>query len=61
MLIYTLYFLFLPAVQAQPWIKHLPQSKEKGEMSLSDYQKAFNTYWDPFQVDRGFYYENGKK
>lgn len=56
-----LYFFLVLSVKAQPWIKYLPQSKNKGDLTLSDYQKAFNTYWEPFQVDRGFYYENGKK
>ena len=61
LLISILYFLLPSFVQAQPWIKYLPQSKNRGDLTLSDYQKAFNTYWEPFQVDRGFYYENGKK
>lgn len=61
LLISILYFLLTPVIQAQPWIKYLPQSKDKGNLTLSDYQKAFHTYWEPFQVDRGFYYENGKK
>ena len=56
-----LYFFLVPKIEAQPWVKYLPQSKDKGELTLSDYQKAFNTYWDPFKVDRGFYFENGKK
>jgi len=56
-----LYFLLVPSLNAQPWIKYLPQSKNNRDLTLSDYQKAFNTYWEPFQVDRGFYYENGKK
>lgn len=56
-----LYFFLVLSVKAQPWIKYLPQSTNKGDLTLSDYQKAFNTYWEPFQVDRGFYYENGKK
>lgn len=46
---------------AQPWRKNLPQNKvESGTLTLYDYQKAFNDYWEPYQLERGYYYENGE-
>jgi len=47
----------------QIWEDLLPQSpKENGTLTLYDYQKAFNTYWAPYNVDRdGYYIQNGEK
>ena len=48
--------------KAQPWNSLLPQSKlENGKLTLHDYQKAFNDYWAPKNVERGYYIENGVK
>ena len=46
---------------AQPWLKNLPAGKSKSELTLFDYQQAFESYWAPFQVDKGYYFENGVK
>jgi len=47
---------------AQAWRNNLPQSKiNNGTLTLFDYQKAFNTYWEPYNLERGYYYENGEK
>ncbi|PLX23798.1 MAG: hypothetical protein C0599_03665 [Salinivirgaceae bacterium] len=47
---------------AQPWTNNLPANKSKAELTFFDYQKAFNEYWEPFNVERGFYTDaNGKK
>ena len=48
-------------LSAQPWLKNLPAGKTKSELTLPDYQKAFETYWAPFHVDKGSYIENGVK
>ena len=46
----------------QTWEDNLPQDKlQNGELTLSDYQKAFNDYWDPYNVEGGYYYINGEK
>lgn len=46
---------------SQPWLKNLPQNKSKGELNFYDYKNAFNEYWAPFNVDKGYYVENGIK
>ncbi|RLD88898.1 MAG: hypothetical protein DRJ02_02880 [Bacteroidetes bacterium] len=49
--------------QAQPWRSNLPQEKVINEtLTFFDYQKAFYDYWEPYQVENGYYYnENGEK
>ncbi len=48
--------------QAQPWRSNLPQDKIENEtLTFFDYQKAFYSYWEPYHVEEGYYYENGKK
>jgi photosystem II stability/assembly factor-like uncharacterized protein len=50
------------SLSAQPWTSNLPANKSKAELTFYDYQKAFNDYWEPFNVQRGFYTDdNGKK
>ena len=49
-------FLVIGAVNAQPWNALLPQDKlNRGELTFYDYQNAFNAYWQPYQVEKGFY------
>lgn len=49
------------SLSAQPWTSKLPSNKSKSELTFYDYQKAFNEYWAPFNLKRGFYKdENGK-
>ncbi len=53
-------FVFLTSmVFSQPWIKNLPQNKAKENLTFFDYKNAFEAYWAPFKVDKGFYVENG--
>ncbi|MCL3779594.1 T9SS type A sorting domain-containing protein [Prolixibacteraceae bacterium JC049] len=38
------------------------KSKTAKELTLKDYQKAFNDYWEPFNVNKkGYYHEKGVK
>ena len=54
--------LFFQAVtMAQSWTSILPQGKPHDQLTFYDYQKAFNSYWEPFNVDNGTYVENGLK
>ena len=46
---------------AQPWLDLLPKNKASEELTLTDYQQAFNTYWEPFNVQRGMIEIDGKK
>ncbi|MCF6341685.1 MAG: PKD domain-containing protein [Bacteroidales bacterium] len=49
-------------VLAQPWTETLPQDREaKAKLTLFDYQKAFNNYWEPYQVEEGYFMVNGEK
>ena len=57
-----MYFAFcFQLANAQPWINLLPQDKSSEELTLKDYQQAFNSYWEPFNVDNGYIYTDGKK
>ena len=61
-LVLFLAFLILKTTNAQPWTPLLPAEKVKtGELTLFDYQKAFNVYWGPKNVEDGFYINNGVK
>jgi len=51
--------LVTTSLSAQPWLKNLPAGKSSAELTLFDYQKAFESYWAPFNVDKGTYLENG--
>ena len=56
-----IFCLFSHLLSAQPWTKNLPAYKSKSEITLFDYQKAFEEYWAPFNLDHGYYIENGIK
>ncbi len=38
----------------QAWTKNLPESKSEKELTLYDYQKAFNDYWADYNLERGY-------
>lgn len=61
--IVTLFILFLSFTGfSQQWKSYLPQDKiENGTITLKDYQKAFNQYWEPYDVVNGYYMLNGEK
>ena len=61
--IYVLFLLmFLASVTfSQAWLNNLPHNKSKDALTFFDYQNAFNTYWAPYNVVRGYYYVNGVK
>ena len=63
LLFQLLIFLLVPSlISAQPWVKNLPQDKLKNnELTLIDFRKAFDEYWEPFDVKNGYYFENGEK
>ena len=49
-------------LNAQEWLENLPQYKaQSGTLTLKDYQKAFNEYWEPYNVENGYYVKNGEK
>ena len=47
----------------QHWTDELDQTKiQSGELTLYDYKNAFDDYWDPYEVEGGYYLdENGEK
>lgn len=51
--------LIASSLSAQPWLQNLPAGKAKTELTLPDYQLAFESYWAPFNVQKGTYIENG--
>ncbi len=55
-LITSIIILVSTALSAQDWTEKLPQGKVKsGNLTFFDYQKAFNDYWEPFNVKDGKY------
>lgn len=61
--ILTLFLLFsiFTSAYSQEWLNNLPQNKSKSELTFFDYQKAFYSYWKPYNVVNGYYIENGEK
>lgn len=55
------FMFFSSMLFSQPWLKNLPQNKSNKEFTFFDYKNAFNEYWAPFNVDKGYYVENGVK
>jgi photosystem II stability/assembly factor-like uncharacterized protein len=53
--------LSLNSLKAQEWYKDLMETKTRSELTLDDFSEAFNNYWAPYNVDRGYYYVNGEK
>lgn len=45
---------------AQQWLTKLPD-KPREELTFFDYQNAFNSYWEPFNVVNGYYILNGEE
>src|SRR6056297_1372550 len=41
-------------LSAQPWTQNLPADKSKGELTLSDYQEAFEEYWKAYDLKDGY-------
>ncbi|HNW89134.1 MAG TPA: GEVED domain-containing protein [Bacteroidales bacterium] len=55
-------FLLAKTSFSQTWIANLPQAKVNNHtLTLQDYQQAFNDYWAPYNVDKGYYFEGGVK
>lgn len=57
-LLFTLAMLLslTAGTMAQPWTSLLPQDKvDQNTLSFYDYQKAFNDYWEPFGIEKGYY------
>ncbi len=54
--------LLFGTVRSQEWIQDLPQDKlESGTLSFFEIQKAFYDYWEPFNVDKGYYMKDGEE
>lgn len=60
-LLLIILYIFIPKPShSQEWFKNLPESKvQNGTLTLYDYQKAFNEYWEPRQVNKGYYIKDG--
>ncbi|WP_462281437.1 VPS10 domain-containing protein [Salinivirga cyanobacteriivorans] len=49
-------------LSAQPWTQNLPADKSSGELTLFDYQKAFEAYWEAYDLKDGYIINsNGEK
>ena len=40
---------------AQVWLDKLPQNKSLDSLTFYDYQEAFNSYWEPYNVKGGYF------
>jgi PKD repeat protein len=55
-------FLSLTTVYSQEWINDLPQEKlENGSLTFYEIQDAFYDYWEPYDVEKAYYYVDGEK
>lgn len=53
---------FVSGLKAQPWMENISHEKlESGEVTFYDIQDAFNEYWEPFNVEKGYYEVDGEK
>ena len=60
--LFLMWVLIPIALFAQPWMNSLPQDKvEKGNLTFYEIQQAFNDYWEPYDIQDGYYYVNGEK
>ena len=61
-LILILAFMIPASLRAQKWVQNLPQDKlESGTLSFYEIQDAFYSYWEPFNVEEGYYLLDGEK
>lgn len=44
----------------QAWLENLPKTKTTKDLTLFDYQKAFNSYWDNYNVKNGKYLKDSE-
>ena len=58
----TISFTLLNSSYSQEWKTLLPQAKvQNGTLNFFDVQKAFNDYWEPLNVEDGYYKSAGIK
>lgn len=50
--------LFIGVVSAQQWTKNLPTQKASSEHTFYDYQDAFYSYWESYNVKNGKYVDD---
>ncbi len=49
-------------VNSQPWIEGLSEDKRNsGDLTFYEIQKAFNDYWEPYNVKNGYYEIKGEQ
>ena len=55
--------LFFPgSLYTQDWVQSLPQDKlQNGTLTFYEIQDAFYRYWEPFNVEKGYYIVDGEK
>jgi len=60
--LFIAFVVFANVSFGQPWLNNLPKTKTSKQLTFFDYQKAFNDYWKPYNLDRsGYYLKNGVK
>ncbi|MEN8223953.1 MAG: PKD domain-containing protein [Bacteroidota bacterium] len=57
---FTLFSMIISYSQA--WVQDLPQDKlERGTLNFYEIQDAFYQYWEPFNVENGYFMQDGEK
>lgn len=52
---------FISICISQPWLNYLPKNRSNNELTFYDFQKAFYDYWEPYNVENGYYFKDGVK
>ncbi len=55
--IILLVFLLCKSSFSQEFLKNLPKEKSTSELTLYDYRQAFDSYWAPYKVKNGYYFD----
>jgi len=59
--LFITYFLLISGliISGQDWTKNLPKDKvQNGTLTFYELQKAFNDYWEPFNIKDGYYIDS---
>lgn len=61
-LLVLVFILISGNIYPQDWIHDLPQDKlNNGTLTFYEIQDAFYSYWEPLEVEKGFYMDEGAK
>ncbi|MBN2756242.1 MAG: T9SS type A sorting domain-containing protein [Bacteroidales bacterium] len=59
-ILFIVFIVFANISFSQAWLDNLPRTKTTKQLTLFDYQKAFNNYWAKYNVKNGKYLKDGE-